>query len=75
VLGGPVPYQRTDGELVTAIINPSHTLAVGYRREAVSFGGKSRMRDYNDTLTPRQLADLVAYLHTRYEVVVPHPRY
>jgi mono/diheme cytochrome c family protein len=71
VLGGEVLYTRTDGELVTAIIDPSHALARGYPREAIESGGKSRMKDYSDILTARQLIDLVAFLHSRYKTVPP----
>ena len=71
ILGGEFFYPRSDGELVTAIINPSHRLARGYPRQAVESGGKSRMREYNDSLTVRQLADLVAFLHAQYKVVEP----
>ena len=71
VLGGEVLYTRTDGQLVTSIINPSHRIAPGYPREAVESGGRSRMRDYGDVLTARQLIDLVAFLHTRYKIVPP----
>jgi mono/diheme cytochrome c family protein len=71
ILGGDFFYPRSDGELVTAIINPSHRLARGYPRQAIESGGKSRMREYNDSLTIRQLADLVAFLHAQYRVVAP----
>lgn len=70
VLGGSVPYAPTDGRLVTAIIHSPR-----YRREIMKSEGKLPMRDHNDTLTVRQLADIVAFLHTRYHVVSPRPRY
>src|SRR5262245_34522048 len=71
VLGGPTLRERTDGELVSAIINPSHSIAPGYPRDLVMAAGKSRMKDYNDTLTVRQLTDLVAFLHSTYTAVPP----
>jgi L-cysteine S-thiosulfotransferase len=72
VLGGEVIYERTDGELVTSIINPSHQLAFGYPADAVTTDGRhSRMKDYSDTMTVRQLVDLVAFLHTAYKTVPP----
>jgi mono/diheme cytochrome c family protein len=70
-LGGETLYTRTDGELLTAIVNPSHRIAEGYPRELVTIDGKSRMRDYSDTMTVRQLVDIVAFLHTRYRTVPP----
>ena len=65
-LGGEVARIRTYGELVTAIINPSHRLAKGHKAEDVADEGKSMMKNYNDVLTVTQLIDLVAYLQSRY---------
>jgi hypothetical protein len=70
-LGGLVYRQRTDGELVTAIINPSYRLAPGHAREAIASGRLSRMGDLNDELTVRELADLVAFLQSTYVVTRP----
>jgi sulfur-oxidizing protein SoxX len=72
VLGGETIYERTDGELVTSIINPSHRLAFGYPADAVTTDGRhSKMKDYSDTMTVRELVDLVAFLHTTYKTVPP----
>lgn len=71
VLGGAILNQKTDGELVTSIINPSHKLASGYRKVSVQSGGLSRMGDFSEALTVRQLVDIVAFLHGRYRVVQP----
>jgi len=72
-LGGATPYVKSDGELVTSIINPSHRIARGFPKEALMSGDESRMADYSDVMTVRQLIDLVAFLHTRYEVVPATP--
>jgi hypothetical protein len=72
-LGGVVPAYRTDGELVTAIINPSHRLTGGYDERLVSSGGLSRMGDFSEALTVRQLVDIVAFLQSTYEVQPPAP--
>lgn len=69
-LGGPVREIRTDGYLVSAIINPSHRLAP-YPEEAVAVEGESRMPDYADTMTIRQLVDIVAFLQARYSLLPP----
>jgi hypothetical protein len=66
VLGGPVPYLRTDGELITAITNPSHSLARGYPAEAVRSGRGSRMGDFSNAMQVRQLVDIVAFLQSTY---------
>ena len=68
-LGGTVDYQPTDGRFVTSVINPSHKLARGYPKQSIESGGISRMADYSDVMTVRQLVDLVAFLHSRYEFV------
>jgi hypothetical protein len=74
VLGGQVFEIRTDGYLVTSIINPSHKLARGLDKEEITTSaGESRMPDYSDIMTVRQLIDLVAFLQSRY-TVVPVPQ-
>lgn len=74
-LGGPVSKVKTYGELVTAIINPSHELAKGYAKELVSEDGESNMYNYNDHMTVQELTDLVAYLQSHYDVVIPEYNY
>ena len=69
-LGGAVREIRTDGYLVASIINPSHRLA-DYPEEQVSVEGESRMPDYADTMTVRQLVDIVAFLRPRYTLLPP----
>ncbi len=70
-LGGEVTRVKTYGELVSAVINPSHRLISSYPEEQVSRGGESLMLNYNDEMTIAQLVDLVAFLQPQYEVVVP----
>jgi hypothetical protein len=62
VLGGRTTIQPTDGELVTAIINPSHSIS--HRLGNVTSQGVSRMGDFNESMTVQQLIDLVAFLHS-----------
>ena len=69
ILGGKVTAELTDGALITAIVDPSHAISPRYRQEQVGLGGLSRMGDYSDAMTVRQLVDLVAFLHDQYEVV------
>jgi hypothetical protein len=73
VLGGDVAHARTDGDLVTSIIHPSHRLAPGYPAELITAGTGSRMPDHADAMTVRQMIDLVAFLQSRYRVVRPAP--
>jgi mono/diheme cytochrome c family protein len=71
VLGGDTRRVRTYGDLVTSIINPSHSLALGYPKELITKGDQSAMDNFNDTLTVRQLIDLVAFLQSRYHLLPP----
>ena len=73
VLGGEVRQVKTYGALVTSIINPSHSLAPGYPKELITKDNQSAMPNFNDTMTVRQLIDLVAFLQSRYELVLPEP--
>jgi mono/diheme cytochrome c family protein len=68
-LGGEVTRIETYGELVTSIINPSHRLAKGYPVDVVSVDGKSKMKNYNDAMTVTQLADLVAFVQSKYKLL------
>ncbi|HTT62996.1 MAG TPA: c-type cytochrome [Bryobacteraceae bacterium] len=74
VLGGLVAGEMTDGYLAASIINPSYRLAP-YPKELVTAGGKSRMPEYADRMTVRQLGDLVAFLQSRYTVRRGSPKY
>jgi mono/diheme cytochrome c family protein len=74
-LGGTVSKVKTYGELVTAIINPSHKLAKGYPLEVVSNDGESKMPVYNGFMTVQELIDIVMFLQPHYEVYVPKYEY
>jgi len=74
-LGGRVTRIKTYGELVTAIINPSHRLADGYAKELVSEDGESNMYIYNGYMTVQELIDLVAFLQSSYDVTPPEYYY
>lgn len=73
-LGGRVAKVKSYGELVSSIINPSHRLARGFRRDIGSRDDESPMTVYNDIMTVTQLIDLVAFLQSEYEVI-PRPGY
>jgi mono/diheme cytochrome c family protein len=66
-LGGLTTKLPTDGYLVTAIINPSHDIKKQAGIESTLPSGESRMINFNDALTVRQLIDLVSYLQTIHE--------
>lgn len=64
-LGGGRARVASYGELVTAIINPSHTIARSGRGE-VGPDGVSPMTNYNDEMTVTDLTHLVAYVQSFY---------
>ena len=68
LLGGEVRKVKTYGQLVTAIIDPSHTLARGYAKEKIADGEKSKMANFNDQMTVQQLIDLVGFLQAQYRI-------
>jgi hypothetical protein len=70
-LGGPTPYVRTDGSLVTAIVDPSHALAATYRPQRVASRHVSPMGDFSEAMSVRELIDIVAFLQQQYEVYPP----
>ncbi|MDH4071564.1 MAG: c-type cytochrome [Gammaproteobacteria bacterium] len=76
-LGGKVTRVKTYGQLVTAIINPSHKLAQGYPVEMVTADGeqKSKMPVYNGYMTVQELIDIVSFLQPHYDVFVPQYEY
>ena len=74
-LGGDVTRVQTYGELVSSVINPSHKITRRYPEAEVSRDGESLMRRYNDEMTVQELTDLVAFLQSKYHVVVPSYQY
>jgi len=67
-LGGEVYRIRTYGELVTSIINPSHRIAPGYDADEVVEDGNSKMKNYNDVMTVKELNDIVTFLSSEYRL-------
>lgn len=73
-LGGAVRELRTDGYLVTSIIHPSHKLA-DQPVERIAVEGESKMPDYAQGMTVRQLVDIVAFLQSNYRYAPPPQMY
>jgi mono/diheme cytochrome c family protein len=75
VIGGEVAKIKTYGELVTAVINPSHDITAGFDVSKYGTGKASPMPDYTQTMTTRQLIDIVAFLQAHYTELKPEPYY
>jgi hypothetical protein len=71
LLGGGTTTPWTDGEFVTAIVDPSHAIRTA-SPAGVQSGRMSRMGDFGEAMTVRQMVDIVAFLraHTEYTPVV-----
>ncbi|WP_163384015.1 c-type cytochrome [Cyclobacterium jeungdonense] len=74
-LGGEVSTQKSYGELVTSVINPSHKIAWIYKEDASTAEGLSKMKNYNEVMTVQELIDLVAFLQSEYKVTAPATDY
>lgn len=70
VLGGVILREKTDGYLAASIMNPSHAIG-GHPKELVMVGDRSRMPEFADRITLRQLTDLVEFLQSTYKVRPP----
>ena len=75
ILGGEVRRVKTYGQLVTSIINPSHVIDRQYRDKHTNADGKSKMPDFSEEMTVRQMIDIAEFLQSKYEVVVPDYAY
>lgn len=64
MLGDRAKPVRTREYLAQSIIAPSHEFARGYKEDLIREGKLSRMGDYSDVLTVRQLTDVVAFLQS-----------
>jgi hypothetical protein len=72
-LGGKTTQVKTYAQLVTAIINPSHSFSRGYALELIQKDDKSLMKNFNDVMTVAELVDLVVFLQPHYELVPYSP--
>jgi L-cysteine S-thiosulfotransferase len=75
LLGGKVRRVKTYGELVTSIINPNHILSQNYLDSINSSESEGEittpMPSFNDEMTVAQLIDLVTFLDSHYEKMMP----
>lgn len=76
-LGGKRARIKNYGELLTSVVNPDHVLSDEYKimlNKAEEAKSDSPMPDFSTRLTVRNLIDLVQFLHSRYEELVPEYR-
>jgi hypothetical protein len=66
-LGGNEIPPPPDLELMRSIVDPSHKLTEDWGRDELTrAGGRSRMGDYSQAMSARELFDLIAFLKSRY---------
>jgi mono/diheme cytochrome c family protein len=69
-LGGEVLRVKTYGQLVTSIIDPSHVSSPQHLAKLQS-QDRPPMPEFTNTMTVRQMIDIVAFLHGSYTKVMP----
>jgi mono/diheme cytochrome c family protein len=72
-LGGRTLVPPSKSKLESDIELPSSHFAVGYPQSQIMTGDRSKMPDYSKVLTKQQVADLVAFLDSRYKLGLPSP--
>ena len=72
-LGGRTLLPPSDRRLQEDILLPSSHFAVGYPTSQIMEGDRSKMPDYSKMLTRQQVANLIAFLRSRYERGLPSP--
>jgi len=65
VLGDDQTRHRTQGELVTSVVNPSHKISTSYERHLATV--KSPMKSYNQAMTVQDLINVVAFLQQEFD--------
>jgi L-cysteine S-thiosulfotransferase len=76
-LGGKRARIKDYGDLLTSVVNPQHVIADAFKRTLSAeekARGETPMPDFNSRITVAQLIDLVQFLHSRYEKLVPEYR-
>ena len=69
-LGGTSYHIKSYGELVTSIIDPSHSIASSYLASLPDEEKKGKVNSpmvvYNEDMTVQELIDLASFLHSKY---------
>jgi len=74
-LGGPTSIVRSYADLTTSIINPNHAISERYRDQQLTLNTQIPLespmpRPNLDTMTVRQLIDIVAFLDSKYQLMI-----
>jgi hypothetical protein len=78
LLGGETSTQKSYGDLVTSVINPSHKIARRYKELTITLNtgeDLSTMKNYNEVMTVQELVDLVTFLQSEYKIRTPPTDY
>ncbi len=70
---GPQQAAYPTGWIANSVVSPSHTIALNSDGQADE-GHLSRMGDFSEIMTVRQMIDLVAYIQSLREEDTPQPR-
>jgi len=74
-LGGPTTMVRSYADLTTSVINPNHAISERYRDQQLLLKTELTLESpmpmpNMDTMSVRQLIDIVAFLDSRYQLMV-----
>jgi L-cysteine S-thiosulfotransferase len=74
-LGGPTSIVRSYADLTTSIINPNHAISDRYRDQQLLLNTEIPLespmpRPNLDTMSVRQLIDIVAFLDSKYQLMI-----
>jgi mono/diheme cytochrome c family protein len=74
-LGGPTSIVRSYADLTTSIINPNHAISERYRDQQLLLKTEIPLespmpRPNLDTMSVRQLIDIVAFLDSKYQLLI-----
>ena len=66
-LNGQSKTPKSYNELLTSILNPSHKIEKKHLLQMTTKSWDSKMRNYTEILTVRDLLDIATFLHTEFE--------
>lgn len=64
---GSDKQHKTSAQLLTAIANPSHSLAEGFPISSITSNGSTKMPNFNDIMTVSELINITTFLKKHYK--------